>query len=73
MMKPERPGDEQMIKELEEMVPITMLTEYQRQIAKEKCEKSYLESVKYINSILNEGWKIAKVYFDLYIDDRPTY
>lgn len=73
-MKPERPGDEKMIKELEELVPITLLTEEQKEEATRiASEKSSLHSVVYINTILNEGLKIAKVYYDLYIEDLVYY
>ena len=73
-MKPERPGDEEMIKELEELVPITLLTEEQRgEAARIASEKSSIHSVVYINTILNEGLKTARVYYDLYIDDLVYY
>lgn len=70
MMKPERPGDEQMIKELKEMVPITMLTEEQQQEIK---KMNRLEGIRYFNQVTNEGLKMGAYYYDLYIDDRPAY
>lgn len=63
-----------MIKELEELVPITLLTEEQREEATRiASEKGTVHSVVYINTILNEGLKTARVYYDLYIDDLVYY
>lgn len=69
-MKQERPGDEQMIKELKKEFPITMLTPDQLAVAIIINKTSQLESIKYINSIIDEGLKTAKMYHELYVDDR---
>lgn len=52
------------------MVPITMLTEEQQQEIK---KMNRLEGIKYFNQVTNEGLKMGACYYDLYIDDRPTY
>ena len=63
-----------MIKELEELFPITLLTEEQRgEAARIASKKSSIHSVVYINTIINEGLKTARVYYDLYIDDLVYY
>ena len=67
--------EEEIDKELMEFIPKEDLTEEQFNEAKRVWESSrdmlktvkYLQSVKYGNSL-----KLAKGYFDLYIDDR-TY
>ena len=68
-MKPERSGDEQMIEELKERVPITMLTE--EQLANIK-KMNRLEGIKYFNDVTNEGLKTGAFYYDLYIDDSSS-
>ena len=63
--------DEEITKELMEMVPIDMLTEEQREEAKRIANgRIPLDSIKYINTVINDGLKIAKTYYDLYIDER---
>lgn len=69
-MKPKRPGDEQMIEELKKDFPISMLTPDQLAVASYINKTSQLESIKYIHSIINDGLKTAKVYHELYVDDR---
>lgn len=56
------------LKELKEVIPIDLLTEEQREEAK-KFEYS-VQAVKYIHDIIGEGLKTAKVYYDLYIDNK---
>lgn len=57
-----------------EIVPIDLLTEEQRQEAKRiSTEQVPVYAVKYINTIINDGLKTAKIYYDLYIDDRTSY
>lgn len=66
--------EEEITKELMEIVPIDLLTEEQRQEAKRiSTEQVPVYAVKYINTIINDGLKTAKIYYDLYIDDRPTH
>ena len=72
-MKAENPEDEKIIEELKEMVPITMLSPHQREVATYIGKKYPLEAVKYIHSITKDGLKTAKTYFDLYIDEHPHY
>ena len=69
-MKPERPGDKEMIEELKKYFPISMLTTDQLAVAKQINKNSHLESIKYINSIINDGLITAKTYHELYVDDR---
>ena len=62
--------EEEITRELMEIVPIDLLTEEQRQEAKRiSTEQVPVYAVKYINTIINDGLKTAKVYYDLYIDD----
>lgn len=53
---------------LKEEIPIDLLTEQQREEAK-KFEYS-TQAVKYIHDIIGDGLKIAKTYYDLYINDK---
>lgn len=66
MLKPENPGDEKMIQELKEAVPIELLTF--SQFAEAKSMTNKLETIKYIHSIINDGLKTARIYYDLYIE-----
>lgn len=61
-------SDEKLYEELKEAFPIDLLTEEQREEAK-KFEYS-VQAVKYIHDIIGEGLKTAKIYYDLYIDNR---
>ena len=66
--------EEEITRELMKIVPIDLLTEEQRQEAKRiSTEQVPVYAVKYINTIINDGLKTAKAYYDLYIDDRPTH
>ena len=59
--------------ELEDVCPITLLTDEERQQASKIAEEHLLESVKYIFSVIKKdgyGLKSARLYFDLYIDPR---
>lgn len=62
--------------ELDELLkkefPITMLSDEHLEKAKEIANGPHkLEAVKYIYSIIpDEGLKGAKIYFDLYLDDK---
>ena len=60
--------DKEIIEELKKEIPIDLLTEQQREEAK-KFE-SPIAAVKYIHEIINDGLKISKTYYDLYIDNR---
>lgn len=63
--------DEEITKELMEIVPIDLLTEEQRQEAKRIAKEQVpVYAVKYINTIINDGLKTAKAYYDIYIDER---
>ena len=65
--------EEEITRELMEIVPIDLLTEEQRQEAKRiSTEQVPVYAVKYIHTIINDGLKTAKTYYDLYIDDRPA-
>ena len=62
--------EEEITKELMEIVPVDLLTEEQRQEARRIAkEQTPINSVLYINDTLKEGSKTAKIYYDLYIDD----
>ena len=66
--------EEEITRELMEIVPIDLLSEEQRQEAKRiSTEQVPVYAVKYINTIINDGLKTAKAYYDLYIDDRTSY
>lgn len=66
--------EEEITRELMKIVPIDLLTEEQRQEAKRiSTEQVPVYAVKYINTIINDGLKTAKAYYDLYIDDRPAH
>lgn len=60
--------EKEMSEQLKELVPINLLTNDELSIAR-GLDK--LESVKYIQSILNEGSKTAKTYYDLYVNVLP--
>jgi len=64
--------EELLDKELTECYPIDLLTEEERNEAKEIAKKHYgLEAIKYIHGkIPQEGLKGAKAYYDLYIDEK---
>ena len=63
--------DEETDRKLREFIPKDMLTEEAFETAKKLAEKSYIDCVLYIQSrIPEEGLKIAKGYFDLYLDNR---
>lgn len=68
-MIPKKPGGEQTIEELKEMVPITLLTEEQQ---KEIKKMNRLEGIKYFNQVTNEGLKTGAFYYDLYVDDSNS-
>ena len=62
-------------RELMEFIPKEDLTEEQFNEAKRiwKSDRDMLKTVKYLQSVkYGSGLKLAKGYFDLYIDDR-TY
>ena len=63
--------DERIDKELREVYPIDMLSEEDRNTAKEIAGSTHsLDAVKYIHEKMpQEGLKGAKAYFDLYIND----
>lgn len=65
MISEEATEDE--IRELEEIVPKSILTEEQ---FREVENMDWPEAVKHINKTTNCGLKFAKTYFDLYIDKR---
>ena len=57
--------------ELREFIPKGMLTEEEFKEAEEIAKESSIKCVQYIHSrIPEEGLKIAKGYFDLYLDKR---
>jgi hypothetical protein len=57
--------------ELREFIPKDMLTEEEFKEAERIAEESSIKCVQYIHSrIPDEGSKIAKGYFDLYLDKR---
>ena len=60
-------SDEDLAKMLKEEIPIDLLTEQERNSAKQFDR--YIDAVKYINGIIDDGLKIAKIYYDLYIKD----
>ena len=63
--------DKETDRELREFIPKDMLTEEEFKTAEEIAEESGIKCVQYIHSrIPKEGLKIAKGYFDLYLDKR---
>lgn len=60
--------EKDIIEELKKDVPIDLLTKQQREEAK-KFEYS-TQAVKYIHDIIGDGLKIAKAYYDLYINNK---
>lgn len=60
-------NDEELIKMLKEEVPVELLTEQERNYI--KGYKNTVYAIKYINDIIGDGLKIAKIYYDLYIKD----
>ena len=61
-------------KQLREEIPIDLLTEDQREEAKKIAKTGCgLYAVKYINDRIDEGLKVAKTYYDLYIDERNNH
>ena len=63
--------DEETDRELREFIPKNMLTAEEFKTAEEIAEESGIKCVQYIHSrIPKEGLKIAKGYFDLYLDKR---
>jgi hypothetical protein len=55
--------------DLKDVFPIGLLTEEERQKAKEIAKGGYTQSVKYIKSLRSDfGLKSAKIYYDLYIN-----
>ena len=64
---------EEIDKELMELIPKEDLTEEEFNEAKRiwKSERNVLNVIKYLQSVeYGESSKLAKGYFDLYIDDR---
>ena len=64
---------EEIDKDLMELVPKEDLTEEEFKEAKRiwESERNIIKIVKYLQSVeYDDGSKLAKVYFDLYIDDR---
>lgn len=64
---------EEIDKELMELIPKEDLTEEEFDEAKRiwESERNMLKVVKYLQSVeYGESLKLAKGYFDLYIDDR---
>lgn len=64
---------EEIDKELMEIIPKEDLTEEEFNEAKRiwESERNMLKVVKYLQSVeYGDGSKLAKAYFDLYIDDR---
>ena len=64
---------EEIERELMEFVPKEDLTEEQLNEAKRiwESDRNMLKTVKYLQSVkYGSGSKLAKGYFDLYIDDR---
>ena len=60
-------------KELMELIPKEDLTEEEFNKAKKiwESEKNMLKTVKYLQSVkFGKGLKLAKCYFDLYIDGK---
>ena len=60
-------------KGLMELIPKEDLTEDEFNEAKRiwESERNMLKTVKYLQSVkYGQGMKLAKAYFDLYIDDR---
>lgn len=69
--------DEENMKELEfnawleDAVPMNLLSEEQVKEAKRLDEGgSKVDSIKYINQVVNDGLKTAKTYYDLYIHNK---
>ena len=64
--------EERLTNELKEFYPIDMLSEEDRNKAKEIAKNKYgLDAVKFIHEKMpQEGLKGAKAYFDLYIDEE---
>lgn len=61
------------IMELMELTPKNDLTEEEFNEAKRiwKSEKSIIKTIRYLQSVeYGDSSKLAKTYFDLYIDDR---
>ena len=66
-------AQEEIDKELMELIPKEDLTEEEFNEAKRiwESERNMLKVVKYLQSVeYGESSKLAKGYFDLYIDDR---
>ena len=64
---------EEIDKGLMELIPKEDLTEDEFNEAKRiwESERNMLKTVKYLQSVkYGQGMKLAKAYFDLYIDDR---
>ena len=56
---------------LEDAVPMNLLSEEQVKEAKKLDEGgSKVDSIKYINQVINDGLKTAKTYYDLYIHNK---
>ena len=63
--------DEEVDRELREFIPKDMLTKEEFKEAERIAGESVVKCVQYIHSrIPEEGLKIAKGYFDLYLDKR---
>lgn len=60
--------EKEMLEQLKELVPVDLLTNDELSVAR-GLDK--LESIKYIQSVLNEGAKTAKAYYDLYVNVLP--
>lgn len=59
--------DEQVIEELKDFAPIDLLTEKQ---LTEAMKMKKCDAIFYIDSIIKDGKKIAKAYYDLYVDEN---
>ena len=59
-------------KEIEDIVPITLLSEKHRAIAKEMSKENSLNVIKYIkeHSEGEMGFKMSKWYYDMYINNE---
>ena len=63
--------DKEAFEELKKFAPISLLTPEQLFVAIWKNKNnSQIESIKYINSIIQDGLKIAKTYYDLYVREK---
>ena len=59
--------DEEITKELMDFAPINLLTK--EQLEKARKMKKW-DAIFYIDYIISDGKKIAKTYYDLYVDEN---